>query len=460
MYCAIPIEIFVREIDGAILLALELAKRKIPTVLGRKSSVTNHCLSNTAPFVYITKGVSEADVEWCNALVAANGKIVELRAEGLSFLAPLGTPPKHNKVAKSIDAWLAWGKAIVPHIQRMVPDDRRHDVVATGHPSFDLVSQKFSAYYKNPLLRQNYGDNFILINSSFGTLHCTRSFEALHELNPLCPNYFKNMRPAWDRAAAYESKVNDRIFSLIKQLRERYPQRQIVFRPHPEEKVEAYQDALGNIEGVTVQAKGSVREWIEAASLIIHHACTTGLEAVLMGKPVISYREEYNVEFVNEAIDVGVAAHSTEEVLKLVAILDEDGKLPTSDTEYITKAASILENMQQCASVTIADWIVERYSACLTMSRECWEPTGYTLTKRLRKWVRIAKNSIMGNINNPSRYKELCRAAARKFKTGSLTVEFVEKRIEALRAIDSSLPPVQTFLTDIDAVCIVPVASD
>jgi hypothetical protein len=66
----------------------------------------------------------------------------------------------------------------------------------------------------------------------------------------------------------------------------------------------------------------------------------------------------------------------------------------------------------------------------------------------------------MGNINNPSRYKELCRAAARKFKTGSLTVEFVEKRIEALRAIDSSLPPVQTFLTDIDAVCIVPVASD
>ena len=68
-----------------------------------------------------------------------------------------------------------------------------------------------------------------------------------------------------------------------------------------------YEHAFASFKNVVVTRDESVLPWIRAAELVVHSNCTTGIEAVLAGRPVLNLlpecegRTELDVEVAREA---------------------------------------------------------------------------------------------------------------------------------------------------------------
>ncbi|NIP25517.1 MAG: hypothetical protein GWN94_14440, partial [Phycisphaerae bacterium] len=72
------------------------------------------------------------------------------------------------------------------------------------------------------------------------------------------------------------------------------PDYNIVVRPHPTENQEIYHRIAAQCDRVRVTNEGNVVPWLMATRVLLHHGCTTGVEAYAMGVPSISYRATVN----------------------------------------------------------------------------------------------------------------------------------------------------------------------
>jgi hypothetical protein len=77
---------------------------------------------------------------------------------------------------------------------------------------------------------------------------------------------------------------------LLPMLRRAFVDRQVILRPHPAEKIDAWEAAYRGVSNVKVIHEGGHMPWILASDILIHTGCTTGLEAQIAGHPVISIR--------------------------------------------------------------------------------------------------------------------------------------------------------------------------
>ena len=132
---------------------------------------------------------------------------------------------------------------------------------------------------------------------------------------------------------------------LTKELALNFPQYTVVLRPHPSESMTFYQQAFASFKNVAVTRDESVLPWIRAAELVVHSNCTTGIEAVLAGRPVLNLlpecegRTELDVEVAREA---GYVAGSVGEALQKAGDF-LSGEAPAY--EWSPHAKTILNNL-------------------------------------------------------------------------------------------------------------------
>ena len=133
-----------------------------------------------------------------------------------------------------------------------------------------------------------------------------------------------------------------------------FPQYTVILRPHTSENLSFYQHAFGSFKNVVVTRQGGVLTWIRAAELVVHSNCTTGIEAVLAGRPVLNLlpesagRTELDVEVAREA------GHVTGSVGETLAKAAEylSGEPPRF--EWSPHAKAILSNLTQAAVPQVA----------------------------------------------------------------------------------------------------------
>ena len=77
---------------------------------------------------------------------------------------------------------------------------------------------------------------------------------------------------------------------LIPVLSKEFGDHTIIVRPHPSENHEPWVEISEDLPNVKVLYEGSINEWALAADVVIFNNCTTGVEAFLLERPVISYR--------------------------------------------------------------------------------------------------------------------------------------------------------------------------
>lgn len=454
MYCAIPIEIARRELEGQIYLALHLAARGTPTLLGERGDVEQLCFSRQGDFVFLDKGLAYYREEFYKELVKRGGKIVELQAEGLAYVAP-GFNPKDwgqlGPIEPYFDALFVWGQKQKPRAQARLSEAKREQVFVTGHPAFDLLLPQFQPYYFAQELTQKYGEDFILFNSNFGCRYTAVSFNEYKEyVNTGSSLYSEEKYEYFQQQCVFEEQYVTKVKELAFALASISPNRKIVYRPHPVENVQLLVDEFAAHSNVIVTNEGGVRSWIASASMVIQKDCTTGLEALMMGTPVISFQP---LEPVVESA-YGILATSTKEVLSTIEAVDAGGWSEEKRLDLLQNAAPILENITKSAAATITQWIMETYAP--NGAGEEARPNAISFKRRIRRVLSRIKRACIATMRPKSETAVLWRLRKIKFPHGTLTPEKISSIINRMRDVQPELPQVDIIQVDVNAVFIFP----
>ena len=151
----------------------------------------------------------------------------------------------------------------------------QNKVILSGSPRIDSWRPKFSATHTETAkaYRAKYGA-FILVVSNWGL----KKEELASGLDP---------DGDYDSPRAQR---RNKFINLIDSLSNHFPSTNIIVRPHPQDLDKYWRTKQQSFpRNVQVVKIGSIGPWLQAAKIIIHNNCTTGLEAFIGGIPTIAF---------------------------------------------------------------------------------------------------------------------------------------------------------------------------
>lgn len=261
--------------------------------------------------IYLSKSTTKASHQVFRTLHQLGHQVVAWDEEALVHLPP-ETYYRHRLSPVSlgyVSHYFAWGEDNVELIRQYpeFPAGTEIKMTITGNPRGDLLRPEIRVYYDDAVkkIRDRFG-KFILINTNFGMVNAYHA-----DMNLLIPgsnNGNKNelgrrvISMGLDRASAEELHQHKyAIFKdfqlLIPKLDKAFPGYNIIVRPHPSENQQIYKDIAAKCERVEVTNEGNVVPWLMAAKAMIHNGCTTGVEALAVDTPALSYRASVNERF-------------------------------------------------------------------------------------------------------------------------------------------------------------------
>lgn len=432
MLCAIQLEILIRELDGVLYQALHLASQGLSTLIGDRM-VNEYIMGSDKPIIYIDSDQQRTT----NTHVLNNGGVVlNSYSEGQGFV---DDPPEMQKnFAKVIDystLILSWGDTQTEILKELIPVNHHQSIVTTGHSSFDLASPSFTNYYRNEEIVEAHGEDYILINTSFGMFNHEMGFEyyikMLSKMDEWKVYGTTEHREYLENWCFHQEKTALALIALARKMAKTYPRKHVIIRPHPAEKSSYYTDKTSDLPNIIVTKQGSAREWIATSKAVIHHDCTTGLEAMLMGKVVIQFEPYEGIEGSATTMQqIGIRATSSDEVLD---ILDQ-GTIPDKTRDSIfSKIRPTLKNLDINASGAIAKIAREH-----AQSEQTWIPEALGLWGNFKCWRKHISKLLRAH--QPGRNGRKVRYALNKFPR--LTKEEIVTKLDKLRHIEPTLPQV------------------
>jgi hypothetical protein len=101
----------------------------------------------------------------------------------------------------------------------------------------------------------------------------------------------------------FSKKIFEAFEELVQELAREFPDRTIIVRPHPSEDHDSWKSLCSQFDNAFCVYEGGITPWLIGADTVIHNSCTTGVEAFVAGKKVISYQpcksELYDLELPN-----------------------------------------------------------------------------------------------------------------------------------------------------------------
>ena len=337
----LTIELEGREFDSRLLLAREAVKRGWQVILGQQWLI-RALLPRFAPAVVVVKGVNIL-----HRLIAEEARRAGHRIAAINEEATGQAKPEHlckETTFENLDAMdviLTHGAFEQDCYEQVFPGIGARCRV-TGNGRIDILDRRLTPVWADEVqaIRAAHGP-FILINSSFGYINSSYgSPEAFCEVAEAV-GAFDRSKPEdreWlaDRHV-YEERNLEGLMSAAVSLRRRFPDHRIVVRPHPSENPRPWQERLAGDAGVTIIERSAPLPWIEASDLLIHNACTTGIESVLSGNPALSYMPFINShaeDFLSHRINP--MATNEDELIGLVerTLADPGGSVQTALTAH------------------------------------------------------------------------------------------------------------------------------
>ena len=283
----LPIETKVRELDAKLLLAYYAVHNNYRVVMGL-SGMMEEALECLPAGIFLDKGYIEKDkLRRFQQAKKYGHKVLNLHEEGFPLTE------KEIYIQKSLDQKsfnlldyeCCWGEVQKNIILSKYPSEADKCVI-TGNPRFDLLQTKYRSLFNigAEAIKERYGD-FVLINTRFPAY--TKTVNEKGKVNvKILSQLEKHLGKYGPREIL---QLYKQFIVMIKACSQRYPHLHFVIRPHPSEVFSVYEQDLKECNNVSVVHEGNVINWILASKLVIHNGCTTGAEAFLLEKPVISY---------------------------------------------------------------------------------------------------------------------------------------------------------------------------
>ena len=282
------IEAFKRELTPKIYLAAKILKDLPDTTVHLISS--NHPAAQCIPIgsIVLLKDHSAFSRKYIKRLKTLKCVIYALDEEGLLFHNELGYLLERapEDVIKSCDIILCQSKyqfkTIKDHCNNLNPNK----IKCVGHPKFDLCA-----------LRKDNSCNFknnvnILFMMRFAFI--TNPLFSSPEYQKIWSRYYLGVKNRRNTAAEFQTFLSNekRIFELFLESIFLLANNgfKVSVRPHPAEPSEYYEEIFSNNQNILIDLSKSSITAASAADLVVHDACTTSIESIIMGKIVYSLR--------------------------------------------------------------------------------------------------------------------------------------------------------------------------
>ena len=292
-YLFLPIETSTRELEAKLLIALEACNKGFDVLIGSKRLFRLAKYLGKGVFLY--KDASAPMEEIFKDLQSRGVKIAVHDEEGfvhLDDLVYVNSRLRFNTI-KYVDIFFAWGAQQANLVKAVVFEfNSSCKVITTGHPRIDLLRKPFTKIY--PEMQQPT----ILINTKLAECNHRNGENGWIEIL----EKHSMIRTEEDivqrhRQKQYKELLLKEYQLLISRLSQELPHHRIVIRPHPVENKTTWIDYAKNLPNVDVDWSESIAHWASQACVVIHTGCTTGIEAALLDKRVISYKPLSTTEF-------------------------------------------------------------------------------------------------------------------------------------------------------------------
>ena len=297
----VPIETKARELEAKMLLALCAAERGWGVVIGSKAA-TRGAQASLPRGVVLEKSIHPGRLPSLLKAKAFGNRVSALCEEGLLYLSrdDYNQRRLEPESVDAIDYFFAWGQQQADDV-----DLGRDKVVVSGNPRFDLLRPEWRGVFQDTARRitARYG-RIILVNTKFSLVNHGLAGIGEHG------DYLGQMKATgrikdeaheglWRRYLDVQEGMFREFLRMVPRLSEAFDDYTIVVRPHPSEDDRPWVKLAKGLPNVHVVYEGNVNNWIVASEVTVHNNCTTGIEAFLLGRPVVSYRpvKDEEVEF-------------------------------------------------------------------------------------------------------------------------------------------------------------------
>ena len=287
----IPIETKVRELHAKCLLAIHAAEAGMQVVLGDQRIIAES-LHQLPLGIYVDKSISRTKTAHYRRLRRLGFCVVAWCEEGLTYRDKAKYQFERVCAASldQLDAFFAWGAVHREDILEIAPA-ARHKIHAHGNPRFDLLRAPLREMFADEVHEiASHFSPYILVNSNFSKFNRFSGREDFIEVLRTRGILTKREEEDYyNRFIAHLGVVFEAFLAMIPQLAKALPDHKIIVRPHPSEDHGRWRSELRGVENLHVIADGNVAPWIIGGTAVIHNACTTGLEAVILNRPTIAY---------------------------------------------------------------------------------------------------------------------------------------------------------------------------
>ena len=288
----IPLEVKNRELYAKIFLAKHAAERGFNVILGRKNDL-NNLISKMPPGVYLGIGAFENFKKFYAKLKQQGFTVCINEEEGLvTYTDKMYVDMRVSKEALAhIDEVFTWGAENQKILTQAFPDSANKFKV-TGSPRFDLLKRCNQKVYATEMeeITNKYG-KYLLICTSFSSInHFNKDLDYLNSLIEKKTLRSDESIENFNRYKEIKRKTFDAFLAAIPRLAAINDATNIVIRPHPSENMDVYRRFAEKFPNVHVDARFSVHPWIIRADALVHHYCTTSIEALATDTPRFALR--------------------------------------------------------------------------------------------------------------------------------------------------------------------------
>ena len=317
-------ELSTRELDSKLLLATLAASRGHQVIISDFESIFKGLRRKFIfPGIFHTKSLtpSKIKIENHKQIINSGCKITSIDEESGLIANNYDEFAKKRygiQTLKQASAVFTWGKNDINSLQKIYPNFLKK-IYMTGSPRVDLWKPSFHSYWKRN--KTQFKKPYLLVSSSFGAgFHKESTFKRLNNLEK--GGYFKRDPKYKKIFLLYDSESNRLLASFInaieylsKNNKKKY---KIIVRPHPNEDIRLWKFAIGDLPNVEIIQDDAITSWASHAFAVMHYNCTTAFEALLLGKPVVSY-SLFSTKYLNNASrNISLKIQNLEKLLKII----------------------------------------------------------------------------------------------------------------------------------------------
>jgi surface carbohydrate biosynthesis protein len=315
------VEVKVRGFHSRILLGCIAAERGFGAIVGAKIPMAD--LAGSLPRgIYVEKSSQLPGLDGYRARRAMGHYECCLDEEGVVYVdaEEYAASRLSRPTLDVMQRFFAWGEeqaAVVAGYHPKVAGRVR----VTGNPRVDLWRKELRGIYEPRAteLRRRWGP-FVLLASSFAMVN-NQGGENRY-LDMVAQNGMLTTERGEARVRgqiAHWRDIFEAFRSAIVDVARAVPDRRVIIRPHPSEDRELWERTARSASNLMVAHDGEITPWLLAADVVLHSNCTSGVEAVLLGRPTIAFVPRENTRYdQNIPNAVSQRAYTADDLVDLV----------------------------------------------------------------------------------------------------------------------------------------------